>query len=530
MTTKTINPSPSYARRKALREADDSSAAITVLNSYSIEKYYSAADRLLETFQNAIDRRNFDDAYILGVRFGTFCLESLPKHADYSKSKSLRIRNAKQVDEVLQKVERVTERMDAEEKIKAQKKMLQEEEKQKKEEQERQRIQEEELKKEEQMRNELEQQKKQKKANLERSARLKLAALMKKASPNKEEPKKKTIVPKTTYEKNNVNNNNNNNAKQRRNVSEKKAEQKNSKNDDDKSKKAAAEITRERNRVAVEAEKLCKLQETELINEEGETLKLLHAEVEEDYKRQAQEDEALVTSVIEASTKGDDEESKAPAATSSSSSYYYVPLGMNADEETTIKLLRETVMKQERRLKLTEEYKIPKLVAKAKQKLSQGERKPALHCVARKRRLEQDAENLKNAIFSMETQILLLESAVEDRDIAEAMKAAADTLEAMHDGMQQEQVLIDDLTSAINEVSQTMENDILLDEEDLLSELLQEEPCCSKKEDIGDIIPGGETILSLPSAPSAEMMPGNNNNKASAEKEKERKPLLASWF
>lgn len=497
MTTAT-RQSPSYVRRQALRDADKSSI-ITVLNSYSIEKYYDAADRLLETFQHAIDRRNLDDAYILGVRFGTFSLESLPKHKDYSKVtyKSLRIRNAKQVEEVLQKVERVTKRMDAEEKIKAHKK-IQEEEKQKKEQEEKRRMDEhDQLMAEEKKREKLEKNKKEKQANLERSARLKLAALMK-TSPKQE--RKKRIAPnELLVDEKKISINKGNKVEGKVNNPKRTAQ-------------ASTAVARERDRVAKEAKKLYQMQEEQLAYEEGETLKLLHREVEEDFKRQAKEDEALVTTVIEASKGEECQESKVSPETQ------YTPIGMRTDEKNTIKLLRETVIKQERRLKITEEIKIPKLIKKAKQKLAQGERKPALFCVARKRRLEKDAESLKDAIFNMETQILFLESAVEDREIAEAMKAAADTLEAMHTGIQDNG--IDDLTQTINEVSKTMEHDIMLDEEDLLSEL-QESKSCS--EDINDIIPGGESILSLPSAPSTEMP-----EKKSVENQ--RKPLLANWF
>lgn len=356
------------------------------------------------------------------------------------------------------------------------------------------------------MRHESEQQKKEKKANLERSARLKLAAMMK-ATPKHEQEMKVAPIEVKAYEK------------RRKTSDEKQIKKKTVKVDSERNHQekieATAEIARERHRVAKSAEKLSKLQENQLAHEERETLKLLHREVEENLNREAQEDEALVTAVIEASKKDDDASSEHCSPDTSC----YVPLGMNIDEKKTIKLLRETVVKQERRLKITEEIKIPKLLEKAKQKLSQGERKPALYCVAQKRRLERDAENLKNAIFNMETQILLLESAVEDREVAEAMKAAADTLETMHAGIQADDGM-DDLTRAINEVSQTMSHDIMLDEEDLLSELQED----YSKEDIKDIIPGGESILSLPSVPSTEMP------ESSKPGEKQRKSLLAKWF
>ncbi|CAB9510801.1 expressed unknown protein [Seminavis robusta] len=111
----------SATRRKHLKEveAESGKALLHVLDSYPIEKYYGMADRLVTAFQLALDERRLDDAYVFGLRFATFSLEGLPKHGNYQRqNKMQRVKNSRQVDQVLQKMELVATRMDAEERLK----------------------------------------------------------------------------------------------------------------------------------------------------------------------------------------------------------------------------------------------------------------------------------------------------------------------------------------------------------------------------------------------------------------------------
>ena len=134
---------PSYQRRQALRDAD-SGNVMKVISSYPLEKYFQIADRLLIQFQQALDERRLDETYVYGIRFATFCLESLPEHPHYkSKERRLakqKLRNARQVDTVLKRMEIVTQRMDFEELIR----QSEEQEKEKLKQQERERLAEEE--------------------------------------------------------------------------------------------------------------------------------------------------------------------------------------------------------------------------------------------------------------------------------------------------------------------------------------------------------------------------------------------------
>lgn len=117
--------SASAERRKRLKvaETQNGHALQNVLDSCPIEKYYHMADRLLTAFNLALDERRLDDAYVFGLRFATFSLEGLPKHSGYksTRCKMHRLKNSRNVEDVLNKMASVTTRMDAEEIVLARK-------------------------------------------------------------------------------------------------------------------------------------------------------------------------------------------------------------------------------------------------------------------------------------------------------------------------------------------------------------------------------------------------------------------------
>jgi len=123
MTTQVIRPSE--ARRAALRQAEGEMGA-EVSNFFPIERYYSAADKVLQSFLNAYNEKRLDDAYVLGKRFATFSLEGLPKH-DYYRSPryaKLQKKNNENLEKVIARLEQVAKWMDEEE---AEKQRLREE-------------------------------------------------------------------------------------------------------------------------------------------------------------------------------------------------------------------------------------------------------------------------------------------------------------------------------------------------------------------------------------------------------------------
>uniref|UniRef100_A0A7S4AB45 USP8 dimerisation domain-containing protein n=1 Tax=Pseudo-nitzschia australis TaxID=44445 RepID=A0A7S4AB45_9STRA len=121
--------SPSAERRKFLKEAD-SASGLRILESFPLSKYIDIADRLLERFQNALDGRRLDEAYIFGLRFANICLSSLPQHPEWRRDTSSKARKqlTSQVGDVLCMMDVIKQRMDAEELAKMKQEIIAKEE------------------------------------------------------------------------------------------------------------------------------------------------------------------------------------------------------------------------------------------------------------------------------------------------------------------------------------------------------------------------------------------------------------------
>jgi len=106
---------PSYERRLKLRNAGTSFPEVS--NFFSIERYYDASDKLLETFELSYKKQQLDNAYVFGKRYCSFCIDGISKH-DYYRTTQFDVRRNqtnKRTYDVLFKLERVTELMDIEE-------------------------------------------------------------------------------------------------------------------------------------------------------------------------------------------------------------------------------------------------------------------------------------------------------------------------------------------------------------------------------------------------------------------------------
>ncbi len=124
MTHPSGNPSPSFTRRKALREADEANQT-RVIDSYPLSKYFIIAQRLFTYFQQSFEQLNLDAAYVYGMRFAHLGLTTLPNHREWTivgreTKENLRI----QVAEVLSRLETIKRRMDEEETAKLRAKLL----------------------------------------------------------------------------------------------------------------------------------------------------------------------------------------------------------------------------------------------------------------------------------------------------------------------------------------------------------------------------------------------------------------------
>ena len=106
---------PGYDRRKQLRDAGD--GVPTVSNFFPIERYYDASDKVLESFETAFDSRQLDNAYVYGRRYSNFYVKGITKHDYYLSKNSEARRNQanRRVDDVLTKLELISDLMDTEE-------------------------------------------------------------------------------------------------------------------------------------------------------------------------------------------------------------------------------------------------------------------------------------------------------------------------------------------------------------------------------------------------------------------------------
>lgn len=109
---------PSDQRREILRKRD--CAFVYILNNLiPIDRYYAIADTLKEKFEEANNKNDLDNAYVLGKRFYNFCGEVLPEHDYYLSSqeelKKLRSKNLLDLSDVADKLELIVELMDLQE-------------------------------------------------------------------------------------------------------------------------------------------------------------------------------------------------------------------------------------------------------------------------------------------------------------------------------------------------------------------------------------------------------------------------------
>lgn len=150
-----------------------------------------------------------------------------------------------------------------------------------------------------------------------------------------------------------------------------------------------------------------------------------------------------------------------------------------SEEELAIERIQQCITKQEKReedLKV----KINTLVADAKRKLASGDKKAALFDMKRKKIYEEDLDKLQNAKFTMETQIMKIESAMENKEMYEAMVAGSSTMKKLQGnlGVNEVDTAIDDIREALEnalEINASLAQDVNpvpQDDDELLAELM----------------------------------------------------------
>jgi len=138
------------------------------------------------------------------------------------------------------------------------------------------------------------------------------------------------------------------------------------------------------------------------------------------------------------------------------------------------------------------------MVIEAKEKMAKNDKKGALFCLKRKKMYEGEMEKIGNVKMTLETQVMNLESAAQNADTFNAMKAGTNTMKKIRNdvGIDKVDDLMDDIREEMDvakDISDAMAQPIdgLYDEDELLGEL-------AELENLGM----EEQLLSTPSMPA----------------------------
>lgn len=617
--------SPSAERRKALKEADASNQ-LRVLGSCPLTKYIDIADRLMEHFQDAVDGRRLDEAYIFGLRFANLCISSLPQHPEYGTSSRARKRLTSQVGDVLSMMDVIKQRMDAEElmKIKAELLAKEEEEARKKEEEDRQKLKlDEERQREQKIRNALEEERAQflaeqraireeeikkklkaakakeeaakakeeaaKKLDIEKSAMAKLEAMQAQMSSAVEQAPQKVDVTETkkktklsnvvkvktigwTKKKSNpepkeekeplppqrpnkqsefidlksdtpappMTLTNTVETSTLSNISaitedvrkSPKIERKTSKGEKKKPKRTIATSTKSPE-TEIEPETAETKEEAKSVPEESIAMnsKMSDSDSSRSITSKKSKLKSKIKSTIEAakssiptmpspmlklSTKksasniiGNQSTKISVNSTAKSTTDSIIAAKLHTPrsqkEKASIEKLKRVISVQEDRLEEIEGKQIPDLLEAAKSCLKEDKKKEALKCLAHKKRLERMVETIKAAVFNMETQMFMLESAMEDRHVKKALDEAASAMAGLQQNIGDPNTAVVDLKNMSASLPELEIGDAT--DEELMEELEQwlspEEKGTSQENKIDENISLLSMPTFLPTAPEA---------------------------
>jgi hypothetical protein len=434
--------SPSYQRRQALRQSAAMSPRL-VQASRPLSEYFDMAQRLHAAFGGSIEKRQIDAAYVYGLRLASLAIELLPQHPQWKQSFAKEKRRlASQVDQVIEQLEALKKRMDAEELLR-QHQQRQEEERQRQLAEERRREEEERIRKQAEAQKRLEDErqrlllehrkeqaaalemkkKEERKQSIEQSAMAKLAALLPRPSAD-HPPPTKTAPPS-------------------------------------KPEPSAAKLPAEPS--------------------SGATTSMESNSAVLPTKNEQPHSQPIATDAGSPSSPTTIKRQLTPRS---------------SKEQATIDMLYRAIQSQEKRIAQIERKQIPQLLQLTKEHLktfrteegtsartiteakTNPHRRAALQCLARKKKLERQTEAAKAAIFRMETQIFMLENAMEDRQVQETLAEASQAMSDIQKLVGQE-VPVEDFAqelaaSLAMDSSQIAASALTMDpdeEEDLLEEL-----------------------------------------------------------
>mmetsp|Transcript_23786 Transcript_23786/g.33384 ORF Transcript_23786/g.33384 Transcript_23786/m.33384 type:complete len:224 (+) Transcript_23786:184-855(+) len=176
--------------------------------------------------------------------------------------------------------------------------------------------------------------------------------------------------------------------------------------------------------------------------------------------------------------------------------------------QTTIVKLRESIATQEKREEHIQK-KVDQMVKEAKVKLGKKDKKGALFAMKRKKLYEAEIDKIQNVKMTLETQVINLESAAQNAETFQAMKAGTSTMQKIRNDVGIEKVddVMDDIREEMemaNEINQAIAQPVdplLADEDELLAELNELETADLEAELLK---PVAQTI-DLPSVPDKKL-------------------------
>jgi len=197
----------------------------------------------------------------------------------------------------------------------------------------------------------------------------------------------------------------------------------------------------------------------------------------------------------------------------------------------TIVKLRETIAQQEKRQDHIQ-TKVDALVAEAKAKMANNDKKGALFAMKRKKLYEQEIEKLENTKMTLESQVINLESATQNKETFAALKTGTEAMKNIRKEMDIEKVddMMDDIKEEM-ELAQEIGNAIAqpvdlmpMDDDELLAELAE-----LGAQDAEDSLlkkPAGREDLGLPAVPTKKL-PAKKKTAQELEEEAALKELQA---
>jgi charged multivesicular body protein 4 len=204
----------------------------------------------------------------------------------------------------------------------------------------------------------------------------------------------------------------------------------------------------------------------------------------------------------------------------------------NNPQETIVKL-REVINQQDKREEHIQK-KIDTLVNTAKTKMAAGDKKGALFAMKQKKMHESEIDKINNTKMTLETQVMNLESAVQNKETFSAMKTGTGAMQTIRKEMDIEKVdeMMDDIREEMeiaNEISNAIAQPVdfmPVDEDELLAELQELEVQDTEAELLKRPTAGKESELDLPSVPTSRL-PAKKKSAKEQEEEEALKELQA---